>query len=270
MLIVLFLVAILALGALVGVRALLQWATFPAPPAGSARPGELAAERGESLWFDIEGSRVEAWLLPAAVDGPAPLLIYAHGNGELIDFWAKPFAALRAAGIHVLLVEFPGYGRSEGRPSERSITATLLAAYDRAVRDPRVDAGRIVGYGRSMGGGAIGQLAARRPLAALILESTFSSLRDMVRAHRVPDWLIPNRFDTRAVLGNYPGPVLLIHGRRDEIIPATHAQALATAAPRAALHLLPCGHNDCPRQWELILGFLAANGVSRGPDQEAP
>jgi pimeloyl-ACP methyl ester carboxylesterase len=263
-------VAIFALGAIAGVRALLQWATFPAPPAASARPDELIAERGESLWFDIEGHRVEAWLLPAAVAGRAPLVIYTHGNGELIDYWAKPFATLREAGIHVMLVEFPGYGRSAGRPSERSITATLLAAYDHAAQDRRVDATRIVGYGRSMGGGGIAQLAARRPLAALILESTFSSLRGMIRDHHVPDWLIPNRFDTRAVLEQYPGPVLLIHGRRDEVIPEAHARALAAASPRAALHLLDCGHNDCPRQWELILSFLAANGVSRGPDQEEP
>jgi pimeloyl-ACP methyl ester carboxylesterase len=244
--------------------------TFPRPPAYLQKPQSLLTARGESLWLDAAGERVEAWLLPASsTRGPAPLLIHAHGNGELIDYWAEEFATLRAAGIHVLLVEFPGYGRSGGDPSEGSVTATFVAAYDRAVADPRVDAGRVIGYGRSLGGGAIGQLAARRALAALVLESTFTSLRDIVRRYFIPDWLVRNRFDTRAALAAFQAPVLIVHGTRDGIIPVAHAHALKLAAPGATLHLLPCGHNDCPPQWELVLSFLADNGVCRKPDQEA-
>jgi len=243
--------------------------TFPHPPASAAQPQVLVAEQGESLWLDVDRHRVEVWMLPGAAQGPAPLVIYAHGNGELIDIWAEPFAPLRAAGIHVLLVEYPGYGRSGGKPSEDSVTKTLLAAYDLASHDPRVDAARIVGYGRSLGGGAIAQLAARRPLAALVLESTFTSLTDMVRAYHVPKWLVVNHFDTRHVLEEYQRPILLLHGIYDEVIPVAHAHALKTAAPRAELHLMSCGHNNCPRQWELILSFLAVNGVCKGPGQEA-
>ena len=131
--------------------------------------------------------------------------------------------------------------------------------------DPRVDANRIIAHGRSMGGGAAGQLAKRRPLAALILESTYTSIADMVRAHGVPDFLIVNRFDTAGMLGEYPGPVLIIHGVNDEVIPFGHARRLAAAAPRARLVELPCRHNDCPPQWELVLGFLAENGVISAP-----
>jgi pimeloyl-ACP methyl ester carboxylesterase len=242
---------------------------FPHPPASAARPQELEIARGESLWFDVDGKRVEAWFLPGVTTSAAPLIVYTHGNGELIDFWAQAVEPLRAAGIHVLLVEYPGYGRSDGRPSERTITTTLLAAYDRVSRDPRVDAARIVGYGRSMGGGAIAQLAARRPLAALILESTFTSLEDMIRAHHVPRWLIVNHFDTRGVLRAFQKPVLLLHGSHDEVIPVEHAQALKIAAPGAELQLMNCGHNNCPPHWELLLRFLVSNGVCKGPDQEA-
>jgi fermentation-respiration switch protein FrsA (DUF1100 family) len=125
-----------------------------------------------------------------------------------------------------------------------------------------------MGYARSLGGGAIAQLAARRPLAALVLESSFTSLTDIIRRYYVPDSLIRNRFDTRAVLAAYQGPVLIIHGITDGIIPVAHARALQAASPRATLRLLPCGHNDCPPQWELVLSFLAANGVCRKPEQE--
>src|SRR5689334_10734657 len=121
--------------------------TFPRPPAASARPQALVDAHGEAIWVEVEGDRVESWLLPGAATRAAPLLIYTHGNGELIDYWADEFEPLRAAGIHVLLVEFPGYGRSQGKPSEQSVTGALLAAYDRVVEDPRVDARRVIGYG---------------------------------------------------------------------------------------------------------------------------
>jgi pimeloyl-ACP methyl ester carboxylesterase len=242
--------------------------TFPKPPLASARPHALQDALGEALWSEVEGLRVEAWLLPGTAAGPAPVLIYTHGNGELIDYWADEFVPLRAAGIHILLVEYPGYGRSGGSPSEASVTAALVASFDRVVADPRIDPRRIIGYGRSLGGGAIAQLAARRPLAALVLESTFTSLTDIVRRYFIPDVLVRNRFDTRAVLANFRGPVLLLHGQFDQVIPVAHAEALKAAAPRAELHVFQCGHNNCPRQWELVLSFLAANGVCRKPEQE--
>jgi pimeloyl-ACP methyl ester carboxylesterase len=192
-------------------------------------------------------------------------VIHAHGNGELIDVQTQSVAALRAAGIAVLLVEYPGYGRSTGSPSEATVTAAFVAAYDWAMRDARVDAMRIIGYGRSLGGGAIAQLAARRPLAALILESTFINLAEVVRDAGVPDWLVVNRFDTRAVLAVYPKPVLVLHGTRDGTFPIAHAHSLHAASPHATLRIETCGHNDCPSQWELVLSFLAQKGVFTKP-----
>jgi fermentation-respiration switch protein FrsA (DUF1100 family) len=243
--------------------ALQKFVTFPRAHPSVQQPAALAAAHGEALWFDIDGARVEAWYLPAPGDKPAPLIIHAHGNGELIDIQTRSVEALRAAGIAVLLVEYPGYGRSDGDPSEKTVTDTLVAAYDWAKGDARIDATRIVGYGRSLGGGAMAQLAARRPMAALVLESTFASIGDMVRAKGIPGWLVVNEFDTRAVLSKYPGPVLILHGTRDTTFPVAHAHALRAASRNAALHLQECDHNDCPPQWELVLSFLARNGVLR-------
>jgi fermentation-respiration switch protein FrsA (DUF1100 family) len=263
-------IALLALGAMWGAVALQKYLTFPRAHPSVQQPEALAATGGESRWLDIPGARVEAWFLPAHGSARAPLLIHLHGNGELIDIQTQSVDALRAAGIAVLLVEYPGYGRSTGEPSEETVTATLLAAYDWVKKDSRVDAARIIGYGRSLGGGAIAQLAARRPLAALVLESTFINLAEIVRDSGVPDWLVVNRFDTRAVLANYPGPVLILHGTRDGTFAVAQAHALRAAARHATLHLAACGHNDCPPQWELVLSFLARNGVCRNPDPENP
>lgn len=259
-------IVLLAAAALWFVTALQKFLTFPGAHPSVQQPAALAAAGGEAHWFDIDGARIEAWYLPASGSTPAPLLIHAHGNGELIDIQTQSVAALRAAGVAVLLVEYPGYGRSTGKPSEESVTAGLVAAYDWAMRDSRIDTRRIIGYGRSLGGGAMAQLAARRALAALILESTFTSIAEIVRDAGIPDWLVVNRFDTSAVLATYPGPVLILHGKSDTTFPVAHAQALHAATPRATLHLQECGHNDCPLQWELVLSFLARNGVFTRPE----
>lgn len=256
-------------GALPATWAIQRFVTFPAPPARAWDPAAREAAGGEQIWLDVAGDRVEAWLLPARKVAPnGPLLVYAHGNGELIDMRAGDFDVLRNAGVAVLQVEFPGYGRSEGSPSEESVTAALVAAYDHALADKRFDPHRIFGYGRSLGGGGIAQLAARRPLAALVLESTFENLEDVVMGYGVPRWLLINHFDTRSVIARYPGPVLLLHGTQDRVFPSRNAEALAKLTPRSTLHVDVCGHNDCPPQWELVLGFLAQNGVCRKPETE--
>ena len=248
--------------------ALQRFGTFPRPATGAQRLVALAAGGGEAIWLDADGARSEAWLLPATGPAPTPLLINAHGNGELIDMQVEQVAGLRASGIAVLLVEYPGYGRSAGAPSERSVNAAMVAAYDWAAHDRRFDGKRIIGYGRSLGGGAIGQLAARRPLAAVVLESTFTSLTDIIRGFGVPEFLMLNHFGTRQALAKYRGPVLILHGSHDNSIPVAHAKALHAALPQSELHVFDCGHNDCPRQWELVLSFLAWNGVCRKPDPE--
>jgi hypothetical protein len=238
------------------------------------------------LWLETPSGRVEAWLLEADVPAPAgargttpsdeardrpisaraPAIIFAHGNGELIDDWPAPMQALRRAGVHVLLVEFPGYGHSDGRPSRATLRETFAAAFDRLAEQPGVDPARIVAMGRSLGAGAATDLALDRPGRALVLLSTFTSAADMAWKHfRVPPFAVRDRFDNRAALTSYEGPVLLLHGRDDDIIPYTHAERLAGL--REDLHVIPldCAHNDCLAVWpdvvEGVLTFLAAEGI---------
>jgi fermentation-respiration switch protein FrsA (DUF1100 family) len=261
--------ALFVVGPLIATWAIQRYVTFPRPPENAWNPRARADNGGEQLWLSADGARVEAWYLPPTTAAAnVPLIIYAHGNAELIDMRAGDFATLRAGGVGVLQVEYPGYGRSGGSPSEKSVTAALVAAYDWAAHEPRIDARRIAGYGRSLGGGAIAQLAARRELAALVLESTFYNFEEVVTAYGVPRMLLINHFDTGAVVRQYPGPVLLMHGTRDRVFPSEDAERLAEAAGNSTLHLDSCGHNDCPRHWELVLRFLAQNGVCKKPDPE--
>jgi pimeloyl-ACP methyl ester carboxylesterase len=111
----------------------------------------------------------EAWYLPpSAADKPAPAVIFGHGNGELIDYWPNELARFSEMGIGLLLVEFPGYGRSAGSPSQARIAETFILAYDRlAARTESIGSHRL--FGRSSGGAL--RSALKRPSAALILMS---------------------------------------------------------------------------------------------------
>ena len=224
--------------------------------------GDQAPTTAEPIRLPLAGGpAVALYLAPLGGSGPAPLLLFTHGNAELADDWLDAFDEPRRWGWAVLLLEYPGYGRSAGKPSEASITAAILAAYDWARGDPRIDATRIVPYGRSLGGGPATQLAAERPVAALILESPFTSVRAFARHYLAPGFLVRDPFDNLNALRNYRGPLLVIHGSHDEIIPVAQGRAVAAGVAGAEFHEIPCGHNDCPRSWPLVRGFLVANGL---------
>jgi len=213
----------------------------------------------EPLNLSLSWGRVEAWFLPPG-GRRRPAVIFAHGNGELIDHWLTPFRELAQRGVGVYLVEFPGYGRSEGHPSQESITETFVAAYDRLLTRPDVDPARIVFVGRSVGGGAVCALIPHRRPAALVLMSTFTSARAMAGRYLVPGFLVQDPFDNLSEVAAFDGPVLILHGIRDDIIPYAHGQALARASRQGRLISQECAHNDCPPDWDefldLIIGFI--------------
>ncbi len=233
---------------------------FPRPGA-PAFDASRAAPGVEKLAFD-DPAIAEAWLLPpSSARSSFPVVLFAHGNAELIDHWVLDFEVPRTWGLGVVLVEYPGYGRSPGEPSEASIVESLTRVYDVVSARADVISTSIVGYGRSLGGAAICQLAARRPLAALILESTFTSVRDMARGLGMPGWLVRDPFESLPVVASFPGPVLLMHGTRDRIVPFDHARRFEAANAGARLHAFDCGHNDCRRPWAEIRDFLAESEV---------
>ncbi len=253
--------------AVIGVTWIQRLVLFPRSfpredPAARATPGL------EEVWVESDQGPVEAWLLPGdGVDAarPGPAVIFAHGNGELIDHWPAMLARYRALGVSVFLPEYRGYGRSAGDPTERRIRADLEAFHARLVADPRVDAGRLVYHGRSLGGGAVTTLVDRHPPRALILESTFTSVPDVAAEQWIPRVLIADKFPCLSVVERYRGPLLVMHGVRDEVIPTAHGRRLAAAHPGAELVLYDSGHNDLPPPgsdyWERIERHLRRAGV---------
>lgn len=216
-------------------------------------PGEKPEQSGlEKFWIDTASGKVEAWFMPPALSHArksAPAVIFAHGNAELIDFWPQELYPFTRMGIGVLLVEYPGYGRSAGYPSQTNIIDTFVRAYDRLSLRQDVDLRRIVLFGRSVGGGAVCGLTKIRPPAALILSSTFISVRSFASRFLAPGFLLRDPFDNLEAVRSYHGPILIMHGKYDDVIPYAHGQALFRAAVNAKMISYDCAHNDCPPDW---------------------
>ena len=240
-------------------------------PAGLAAPGLRDPEKIPGLerhWLATANGDTEAWFLSPLADataGAAPVMIFAHGNAERIDHWPHAMNDIRRAGVALLLVEYPGYGRSAGSPSQASITEAMVAAYDWVASRPDVDADRIIAYGRSLGGGAACALSRERTLAALVLQSTWTSLRPFARRMLLPGFLVRDPFDNLAAVEAFPGPVLVAHGRRDDVIPYSHGEALGRAIRKGRFRSYEAAHNDFPRDpaayWADVTAFLREHGV---------
>jgi pimeloyl-ACP methyl ester carboxylesterase len=204
----------------------------------------------EKSWIRTDDGPVETWFLPpAAEDTPYPVIIFAHGNAELIDYSPKHMTGLVGRGIGVLLVEYPGYGRSDGSPSQKAITEVFLTAYDNLIARENVDPARIILMGHSLGGGVACALAGQRPSAALILLSTFTSIRALSSRYFSPGFLVRDPFENLDVVSRYTHPIHISHGEQDGIIPYSHALALSQAGQDARLVTYQTGHNDCPPNW---------------------
>jgi pimeloyl-ACP methyl ester carboxylesterase len=238
---------------------------FPGSSRESPRPTPTAPAGVTQVWLEASFGPVEAWFFRAEGNSARPTVIFAHGNGELIEDWRPEMERLTAAGLDALLVEFPGYGHSQGSPSRRTLREAFTLAFDWLVEQTDVDQGRIVVHGRSMGGGAASDLALDRPVRALILQSTFSSATAIARRSLVPGFLVRDRFDNQRAVANFSGPVLLMHGLHDDVIPYSHAEVIADAREGLEVTHIACAHNDCGRIWpdvvDILSGFLRSNDL---------
>ncbi|MBB5015381.1 alpha/beta hydrolase [Rehaibacterium terrae] len=222
--------------------------------------------RAQDLRIPASFGQVRGVLLPAHGAAPtAPAALYFHGNAETVEQNLPLLAGVAALGVHVLLLEYPGYAGADGKPTRETLNEMARLGHDWLAARPEVDAARIVAIGRSVGSGPAIQLADERPVRALVLLAGFTSVADLARRMGAPAFLIRDRFDNLARIGGFDGPVLLFHGRRDRIIPYAHGRRLAAAHPRAELVTLDCGHNDCPYFDAAFLArlrdFLMAEGV---------
>lgn len=189
-----------------------------------------------------DGLRLDAWYKAPPEDGY--LLLYFHGNGGNLSSLGPQLEAFVEAGAGVLAVDYRGYGKSEGVPSEAGLYADSEAAYASAL-EMGVRPERLVIYGRSLGGGVATYLASTRPAAGLILESTFTSVTEAARrSHGDRAALLVAGFPSLDRMPDIAIPTLILHGTADTIIPPDMATALGEASPDAEVWLVEgAGHN---------------------------
>ncbi|MFO8084027.1 MAG: alpha/beta hydrolase [Desulfobacterales bacterium] len=204
----------------------------------------------EKIWLELSFGKVESWFLPPIAEGKHPVMIFAHGNAELIDHWVEAFLPLTRSGLGVYLVEYPGYGRSQGLPSQDTVVETFTEAYDYIIGRSDVDPEKVVFLGRSLGGGVVCALAQKRKPAAIILMSTFTGISAMAKKFGVPGFFIRDPFDNLKTVESYDRPLLVIHGKHDGTVPYSHGVKLSKNAPYGKLITYDCGHNDCPPDWD--------------------
>jgi fermentation-respiration switch protein FrsA (DUF1100 family) len=173
----------------------------------------------------------------------------SHGNAGNISHRIDLIRRLQRMRFNVLMYDYRGYGRSEGSPDEAGVYSDGLAAFDHALHLPGVDPKRIILWGTSLGGAVAVEVALHRPAAGLILESTFSSAKDVAR--RVYPYF-PVQFTLRTKLnsidkiGRIRIPILQMHGNRDGIIPFDLGRKLFDAAlePKEFYVIEGGDHND--------------------------
>lgn len=235
-----------AYGAAVAYLAIRQRSFIYRPPVPPPALDGLTAAGYAPLDTPARG-RPLFWFAPPRASGDH-VVVFLHGNATTVVESADKIAPLRAAGLGVLLVEYPGFGHAAGAPAEPPIVAAALAGLDAlSARGLRGD--RIVLWGESLGTGVATQLACARRVAGVVLEAPFTSVA--TRAQEIhwwtpARWLVRDKFDNLARIGGIAAPLLIVHGEQDRVTPVAHGRRLldAAAEPKSGVFPPLAGHAD--------------------------
>src|SRR6266550_5997445 len=254
---------IVGLGLAYALLVLLAWLfqdrlAFPAPRASVPDPKRVGVENAERVELvSGDGTKLVGWYLaPKTLEVPQPPptsrtfpgLLWFYGNGETIAAIWPIVREFQPPGTAVLVVDYPGYGGSAGRANEAGLYAAADAAYAALVARPGIDPDRIYVYGRSLGSAAATWVAARHPVAGLILESPFTSAGAMARQlyALLPRFIVRLSLDNLGRMRQIRCPVLVLHGDADRLVPTAMGRDVAAAAagPVELVLIHGAGHND--------------------------
>jgi len=231
------------------------------PDRARVAPKDAGLPEVEEVVFKAsDGTKLIAWYLPA--ERGKPTLLYFTGNSGNVAKRAGKIKSIGADGYGVFMLNYRRYGGSEGRPTERRVTADAVSAYD-YLRGLGVAPADIVAYGESLGTAVASRLALQRHVEGLVLEAPFTSIVDVGRLlwPLFPlNLIMTDQYRTIDRIGQVTAPLFIIHGARDAIIPLDQARHVfhAAAEPKNFALVPQAGHNDLFERgaWDKVRGFL--------------
>jgi fermentation-respiration switch protein FrsA (DUF1100 family) len=204
----------------------------------------------ETIWLQTDdGVQIHGWWLPGLPNRPA--VLFLHGNAGNISHRLSTLQRLHALGMSTLIIDYRGYGQSDGSPSESGTYLDAKAAWKYLTEDLDIPADRIIVFGRSLGGGvALGLIEQHQP-GGLWLESTFTNIEDLGRIHYpwlTSSWLLRIHYPNIDRIAQIDIPTMIAHSRNDEVVPYRQGQRLFERAAASSKWLLPLtgGHNEDP------------------------
>ncbi len=249
----------LAAGLLVAYAAvlLLAWRfqeklAFPGHKVRLVVPQSAGLPDGEIVTVETsDGVLLKGWYLPPAVSpgsgDKVGGLLWFYGNLESVSGLGPIVSELKLPEIALLILDYRGYGESGGRPTEEGLYRDAEAAWSFLANRPEVDPSRIAVYGRSLGSAMALYLAERKNVAAVVLDSPFTSARDMARVHYrfLPRSVVRLSLDNLSRAQKITAPLLVFHGTEDRIAPPWMGEAVARAGrARELVWIDGAGHND--------------------------
>jgi len=218
---------------------------FPTREHDGGTPAAVGLDYDDVYLRTSDGVKLHAWFVPAS--SRRPVVLFLHGNAGNVSHRLDKLVVIHGLGVSVMLLDYRGYGWSDGEPSEDGTYRDAAAAYEWIIDGRSQPAGVLV-YGESLGGTIGTDLAAHREVGGLVLESTPSSILAVARHHYpvLPiGLLLTARYDALARIGAVTAPLLILHSIDDEIVPFAMAEEMFGAArsPKRLVKLRG-GHND--------------------------
>lgn len=216
-------------------------------PSGDWEPSRYGLS-AEDIHFNAEdGVKLHGWFF--ASNHAKATLLWFHGNAGNISHRLDNIQRLQSLNVNIFIFDYRGYGKSEGEPDEKGIYLDSQSAYDYLTRTRKINPQQLILFGRSLGGVCALETARNNPSAALIVESSFTSAKDMAKKifpFFPVGWALKSKLDAERNAAEIDLPKLFLHGDRDEIVPYKLGKKLYSSAraPKEFYSIKGAGHND--------------------------